>query len=100
MAFYFRPAKQIYLIFLTTALLPACRHAKDVDVRNIDVNVTIERFDHDMNVMESKPIAPQAAYMQKKYGVFYNDFMERILPLNTRDTSYFKTLREIFAAGP
>jgi gliding motility-associated lipoprotein GldB len=101
MAFDPRCAKQIYLIFLTTVLLTACGRSKKVDVSNIDVNVTIERFDHDMNVMESKPIAPQAAFMQKKYGVFYNDFMERIIQVgSTRDTGYYKTLREIFAAGP
>lgn len=101
MAFYPRCVKQIYLIFLTTLLLTACGRSKKVDVTNIDVNVTVERFDHDMNVMEAKPIAPQAAFMQKKYGTFYNDFMERIIQVgSTRDTGYFKTLREIFAAGP
>ncbi|MGZ3945535.1 MAG: gliding motility protein GldB-related protein, partial [Mucilaginibacter sp.] len=101
MASYPRCAKQIYLIFLTTALLTACGRSKKVDVSNIDVNVTIERFDHDMNVMETKPIAPQAAFMQKKYGTFYNDFMERLIQVGrTTDTGYFKTLREIFAAGP
>jgi gliding motility-associated lipoprotein GldB len=100
MTFNLRIAIQIYLIFLTAVLLTACGRSKKVDVSNIDVNVTIERFDKDMDAMETKPIAPQAAYMQKKYGAFYNDFMERILPLNTRDTGYFKTLREIFTAGP
>ncbi len=100
MTFNSRKAIQIYLIFLTSLLITACGRSKKIDVSNIDVNVTIERFDKDMDAMETKPIAPQAAYMQKKYGVFYNDFMERILPLNTRDTSYFKTLREIFTAGP
>jgi gliding motility-associated lipoprotein GldB len=101
MTFPLRPAKQIYLIFLTTILLAACRHSKDVDVSNIDVKVTIERFDHDLNAMETKPIAQQAAYMQKKYGAFYDDFMQRIIQVgSTRDTGYFKTLREVFAAGP
>jgi len=100
MVFHFPKAKQIYLIFLTSVLLTACGHSKKVDVSNIDVNVTIERFDHDMNAMETKSIAPQAAYMQKKYGAFYNDFMQRIIQVgSTRDTGYFKTLREIFAAG-
>ena len=93
--------KQIYLIFLTTVILASCGRSKKVDVSNIDVNVTIERFDRDMNAMETKPIAPQAAFMQKKYGDFYTDFMERIIQVgSTRDTAYFRTLREIFAAGP
>ena len=101
MTFNSRIAIQIYLFFLTAVLLTACGRSKKIDVSNIDVNVTIERFDHDMNVMETKPIAPQAAFMQKKYGPFYNDFMERIIQVgSTRDTGYFKTLREVFTAGP
>lgn len=101
MIFYPVKPKQIYLIFFTAVLLASCGRSKKVDVSNIDANVTIERFDHDMNAMETKPIAPQAMYMQKKYGSFYTDFMERIIQVGeTRDTGYFKTLREIFAAGP
>src|SRR3569833_1687011 len=93
--------KQIYLIFLTTVILASCGRSKKVDVSIIDVNVTIERFDRDMKAMETKPIAPQAAFMQKKYGDFYTDFKERIIQVvSTRDTAYFRTLREIFAAGP
>jgi gliding motility-associated lipoprotein GldB len=101
MIFNSRKAKQIYLIFLTSLLLTACGHSKKVDVSNIDVNVTIQRFDKDMDAMETKPIAQQAAYMQKKYGVFYSDFMQRIIQIGSiRDTGYYKTLREVFAAGP
>ncbi|HVV53881.1 MAG TPA: gliding motility lipoprotein GldB [Mucilaginibacter sp.] len=92
------PAKatQIYLIFLTSILLTACHHSNQVDVSNIDVHVTIERFDHDLDKMRTGPMAPQAAYMTKKYGAFYRDFMERILPAgSTRDTGYFMTLRRV-----
>lgn len=92
------PAKatQIYLIFLTSTLLTACHHSNKVDVSNIDVHVTIERFDHDLDKMRTGPMAPQAAYMEKKYGAFYRDFMERILPAgSTRDTGYFMTLRKV-----
>ena len=53
-------AKQIYLIFLTSVLLTACGRSKKVDVSNIDVNVKIERFDHDLDVMRTKPMKPQA----------------------------------------
>jgi gliding motility-associated lipoprotein GldB len=90
-------AKQIYLIFLTSMLLTACGRSKKVDVSNIDINVTIERFDHDLDAMRSKPINLQASFMQKKYGVFYQDYLERIVRAGaTRDTNYYKTLRDIF----
>ncbi|MGN6637938.1 MAG: gliding motility lipoprotein GldB [Mucilaginibacter sp.] len=91
-----RKTKQIYLIFLTGLILTACHRSKDVDVSNINVNVKIERFDHDLDAMRTKPMAQQAAYMQKKYGAFYRDFIERIITAGSvQDTNYFKTLRDI-----
>src|SRR5258708_30833005 len=90
-------AKQIYLIFLTSLLFTACWRSKKVDVSNIDINVKIERFDHDLDVMRTKPMMAQAAYMSKKYGAFYPDYIERVMQYGTvRDTAYFKTLREMF----
>src|SRR6201996_9831146 len=90
-------AKQIYLIFLTSLLLTACGRSKKVDVSNIDLSVKIERFDHDLDAMRSKPILPQSTAMIKKYGVFYEDYMERIMRFGAvRDTAYFKTLRDMF----
>ncbi|HEY4198304.1 MAG TPA: gliding motility lipoprotein GldB [Mucilaginibacter sp.] len=89
--------KQIYLIFLTSLLLTACGRSKKVDVSNIDVNVKIERFDHDLDAMRAKPMMQQAIFMEKKYGIFYQDFMERIIQAGTvRDSNYFTTLRDIF----
>src|ERR1700744_5944603 len=89
-------AKQIYLIFLTSLLLTACSHPKKVDVSNIDVSVKIERFDHDLDAMRTKPMMPQAIMMEKKYGVFYQDYMERIVQAGAvRDSNYFTTLRDI-----
>jgi len=90
-------AKQIYLIFLTSLLLTACGRAKKADVSNIDVNVTIERFDHDLDAMRTKPMNAQVAYMKNKYGTFYTDYIERVIRAGTvRDTNYYKTLRDIF----
>jgi len=101
MIFYSIKPKQIYLIFLTSLLLTACGRSKKVDVSNIDVNVTIERFDKDMEAMRTKPMAQQAIYMQKKYGLFYDDFMQRIIQVGSvRDTNYFTTLREVLAGKP
>ncbi|MDB5136187.1 MAG: gldB [Mucilaginibacter sp.] len=101
MIFNSHKAKQIYLIFLTSLLLTACGRSKKVDVSNIDINVTIDRFDHDLDAMRTKPMNVQVAYMQKKYGVFYQDYMERIIRAGiTRDTNYYKTLRDIITSQP
>ncbi len=95
--------KQIYLFFFISVLLTACRHNNRIDVSNIHVDVKIERFDKEFDAMKTKPMTQQAAYLQKKYGVFYHDFIALILQNNDidiRDTSYFTTLRQIFAGNP
>lgn len=89
-------SKQIYLIFITCILLSSCTHSKKVDVSNIPVEVKIERFDHDLDDMNKKPMATQALYLQRKYGNFYQDFIERILPLGSiKDSAYFPKLRAV-----
>ncbi|RCH55770.1 gliding motility lipoprotein GldB [Mucilaginibacter hurinus] len=89
-------AKQIYLIF-TIAALSACDRHQGPDVSGIDLEVNIERFDHDFDAMRAKPMPQQAAYLQKKYGFFYADYIERILTAGTvTDTAYFSVLRDVF----
>jgi gliding motility-associated lipoprotein GldB len=95
----FSKTKQIYLFFLISLLLTACGHRKDIDVSNIPLDVKIERFDKEFDAMRTKPMAPQAAYLQKKYGIFYRDFIALILQnpsINTQDTAYFQLLRKVF----
>jgi len=89
-------SKQIYLIFITCFLLTACKNGKKIDVSNIPVDVKVERFDLDLDQMRTKPMANQALYLQRKYGPFYQDFIERILPMGSiRDSAYFNKLRAV-----
>ncbi len=95
--------RQIYLFFWMLTVLASCGRNKKVDVSNIPVNVNIARFDHDFDDMRTKPMAQQAAYLQKKYGAFYHDFISVMLQdqdINLRDSSYFQKLREVFAQRP
>lgn len=90
--------KQIYLTFITCLLFAACTQNKKIDVSHIPVNVKIERFDDDFDAMSKKPMSAQATYLQKKYGVFYADYIERILRAGSiQDTGYFTVLRQVFA---
>lgn len=90
--------KQIYLIFSILILFTSCGGNKNIDVSNIPVDVTIERFDRDFDEMRQKPMQQQATLLQKKYGNFYADFVEQILEAgNVNDTAYFNVLRQIFA---
>ncbi len=101
MACMYRKSKQIYLFIFIALVITACNRNKKVNVSNIPVNVNIERFDKDFDAMRTKPMAQQAAYLQKKYGIFYQDFIENILGAgSTKDTAYFATLRQIFAGKP
>lgn len=89
--------KQIYSIFCVAILFISCGDRKNVDVSNIPVEVKIERFDHDFDAMRQRPMLQQAAFMQKKYGNFYSDFVGQIMEAgNTNDTAYFNVLRQVF----
>ncbi len=92
-------AKQIYLIFISLLLLTACNKRNKVDVSNIDVNVTIRRFDNSFDSLRVVPMAPKALQLQQQYGAFYPDFMQRILQAGSvKDTAYLATLRKVFAS--
>jgi gliding motility-associated lipoprotein GldB len=97
MTITFKNALQIYSISCLTILLCSCGRTKKVDVSDIDVQVKIERFDKDFNRMSGVPMQKQASFLQKKYGAFYRDFIEQILPVGTlNDTTYFHNLRQVF----
>ncbi|QQL50086.1 gliding motility lipoprotein GldB [Mucilaginibacter ginkgonis] len=70
---------QIYIFFTCLILLAACTGNNKVDVSNIPLTVSIERFDHDLNNLKQPPAEPKAQAMKQKYGLFYQDFIERIL---------------------
>jgi gliding motility-associated lipoprotein GldB len=90
--------KQIYLFFSIALLFTACGRDKKVDVSNIPLTVNVLRFDRDLDGMRTGPMAAQAEVMKKKYGVFYQDFIEHILQAGSiNDTAYFATLRKVFA---
>ncbi len=94
---------QIYLFFLIGLLLTACGHNKKIDVSNIPVNVKVERFDHEFDAMKTKPMAQQTAYLQKKYGAFYKDFVALLIQaqdVNIKDTAYFTLLRQVLHGQP
>jgi len=81
--------KQIYLFFLTAALLTACNRHKKIDVSNIHIDVTVERFDKDFDAMRTKPMPVQAAFLKNKYGIFYQAG-------SINDTAYYQVLRDMF----
>lgn len=93
-----RKTHQIYLFFIIALIFASCgRNKKKVDVSNIPVNVTIQRFDWDFDKMRTKPMVEESLALNQHYGVFYKDFINTLIPAtNIQDTLYFATLRQIF----
>jgi gliding motility-associated lipoprotein GldB len=101
MKFFVGKLKHFYPLFLILTLLAACKSGSKVDVSDIKLEVRIRRFDHDLNSLAKSPNTPQAFMLQKQYGGFYTDYMERILQVGTiADTAYFTGLREVYASKP
>lgn len=91
--------KQIYLFFLICVFLLSCKRKDKIDVSGIDLNVKIERFDHDFDGFKNSNYSTKASQLRQHYGDFYNDFIERVLNAGTtKDTAYFANLRRVFAA--
>ncbi|TBO44943.1 gliding motility lipoprotein GldB [Pedobacter kyonggii] len=77
---------QIYLIFLFAVTFISCRQSNRPDVSNIQVNIKIERFDNELFAGKNKNIIEVDKQLSSKYGVFYDDFIHRIL-----DSKYSNT---------
>jgi gliding motility-associated lipoprotein GldB len=96
--YYSCKTKLTYLSFLLCFVCTGCKHSKKIDVSNIPVEVKIERFDKEFDALRTGPLTPQVTALHKKYGVFYQDFIEKILKIgSTADTNYYKNLRDVFA---
>jgi gliding motility-associated lipoprotein GldB len=77
---------QIYLIFLFAMAFISCRQSNRPDVSKIQVDIKIERFDNELFAGKKKNITEVDQQLRSKYGVFYEDFIHRIL-----DSKYSST---------
>mgnify|MGYP001137839204 CR=1 FL=1 len=101
---------QIYLIFLFAITFISCRQSNRPDVSNIQVNIKIERFDNELFAGKNKNVIDIDKQLGVKYGVFYDDFIHRILDskyANTeslanlyRDQAYTDLSKEVDSVFP
>jgi len=77
---------QIYLIFLFAITFISCKQSNRPDVSSIQVNIKIERFDKELFAGKNKNIIDIDKQLDSKYGLFYDDFIHRIL-----DSKYSNT---------
>lgn len=83
-------------LFLLVLAQFACTNKKTVDVSDIKVDITIQRFDQDFVSLRPNTLTAKLPQLQKKYGAFYTDYFEKILNVGSvADTQYYATVREI-----
>ncbi len=99
---YASKVKHFCALFLTATVAISCRQdKKDIDLSNIKLEVHIERFDHDFDQLRTPPMQNKVAGLQRKYGAFYTDFVERIIEAGSvKDTAYFTNIRGILNSKP
>ena len=76
---YNAKTKQIYLIFLFAIAFFSCKQNNRPDVSKIKLDIKIERFDKELYAGKQTDIAKIEAHLNKSYGIFYDDFMHRII---------------------
>jgi gliding motility-associated lipoprotein GldB len=87
---------QIYLFFLIAIFLFGCKGKKDVDVSGIDLQINIERFDQEFSALSPASFQTKVPALQKKYGFFYQDFIEGMLSVgSTANNEYYKNLHTV-----
>ena len=87
---------QIYLFFFISIISIHCTNKKPIDVSNIKLNVPLVRFDEEINALTLQNLSKAAPALKKKYGLFYDDYMAKMLGVgSTADTAYYKPLREV-----
>lgn len=70
---------QSYLFFLCAIVFFSCKNNKKPDVSNIKLDIKVERFDHDLYAGKGKDITATHAFLEKKYGAFYDDFIHQMV---------------------
>jgi gliding motility-associated lipoprotein GldB len=67
------------VLLVMLSVLMSCKQNNRPDVRDVSVNVKIERFDKDLFAGKGKDIVQIDASLSKKYGAFYSDYVDRIV---------------------
>lgn len=91
-------ASQIYGFFFIVALI-SCKGERRVDVSQIDVDVTIERFDQALDSLRPDNSLQKNREWIQRYGFFYADYMQYLLEAgNPQDSvALASVLRQVIA---
>lgn len=70
---------RIYLFFLFALTFFSCTQDKRPNVRSINLDIKIQRFEQDLYQGKGKDLAATNELLIKKYGTFYVDFITRMV---------------------
>ena len=86
---------KITLFFLISFLAFGCSQDKRVDVSHVKVNLSIQRFDQEFAQIKPSNLATKLPELKKKYGVFYDDYFDKILNVgSTKDLQYYTMVEQ------
>lgn len=88
---------QTYLFFLICFIAASCNNKKGADVSQINLKISVERFDQDLNTINRTNLDQKAEQLRKKYTWFYDDYMEQMLSIGapSSDPSYLTMLAAV-----
>lgn len=89
-------------LFLAICLsVISCNQEKDIDTSKIKVDLQIERFDQDLSKINPNNLNEKLPELKKKYGIFYDDYFEKILNLgSTQNPEYITLLAQVLGGKP
>lgn len=84
----------VLTLFLGICLISCSNSKKQPDLSNIQVKLTVQRFDEDLFKIDTNDIATGIRAMQQKYPSFYKDFMGNILGIPETDPQAVEVVRQ------
>ncbi len=88
---------QTYLFFFICFIAASCNNKKGPDVSQINLKISVERFDRELNKVNTSNLTLKTEQLRKKYTWFYDDYMEQILSVGSpsSDPSYLTMLASV-----
>jgi gliding motility-associated lipoprotein GldB len=88
---------QTYLFFFICALALSCTNKKGPDVSQINLKISVERFDRELNSLNPSNLTDKTAELRQKYTWFYDDYMAQMLGVGTPSSgpSYLNSLAAV-----
>lgn len=91
--------KALALVFSVITIV-SCNNVDAPDVSDINVDVTVQRFDKEFFAMDRERILPSLQQLYAKYPSFFGDYLQNILglpPVNDTSTATIAAIRQFLS---